>query len=110
MEISTATGAPGMVKQRCSLLHSTIGSIGSRLALAGRQTDAASGQHDPQAGEQVEEFLELAPRGVFYCNPSERLLVFGDLSYCSKALPLVPICFKIVGCLQERWPELTVCW
>ena len=102
VETPAAAGAPRMVMQQHSLLHSTIGSIqqqrGSGLAATGYQTDAASGQHDPQAGEQVEEFLELAPRGVLRHSPSEKPAVPSDLSGCSqylgaKALPLAPLMF-----------------
>ena len=51
VETSAAAGALGMMKQRCSLLHSSASSIqqqrGSGLATIGCQIDAAFGQYDP---------------------------------------------------------------
>ena len=129
VEISAAIGAPRTVKQRCFLLHSTVGSIqqqrGSELVIEGCRIDAVSGQHDSQVGEPGEVFLELAHGGVLLHNPSEKPLILGDLSCYSKyfgvkALPLASFMFwnhrTFVGEVakadmwREAWSELTVCW
>ena len=54
-EILAAADAPEMVKQWHFLLRFAVNSIhqqkGSALVVAGYQTDAVAGQHDPQARE-----------------------------------------------------------
>ena len=87
VETSAAAGALGMMKQRCSLLHSTASFIlqqrGSRPVGVGCHTGAAFEQQSSQVGEPRGQFLELAPRSVFLDNPSKKPQILDDLLDCS---------------------------